>query len=83
MTVTATERALAMSKLTVLEAAPTVSSTTWKLGTGSKVKVPGPVAEKSYREDTVNGFSSTNVENVASGLKPHRCALQSQSCRLG
>ena len=83
VTVTATERALTMSERTVLKVAPTVSSMTWKPETGSKVKVPGPVAEKSYRADTVNGFSSTNVGNVVFGLKSHRRALQSQSCRRG
>ena len=76
--VTVTERALAMFKRTVLEVALTLSLNpmTWKLETGSKVNVPGPVAEKSYRADTAKGFSSTEVEKGAPSLKAHHCALR-------
>ena len=41
---------------------------TWKVETGLKVKVPGSVAEKSYRTDTVNEFSSPQVANAASSF---------------
>ena len=45
-----------------------LSPLTWKLEAGSKVKVPGPVAEKSYNADTVNEFGSPQVANAASSF---------------
>ena len=45
------------------------SPMTWKLETGSKVKTPGPAAEKSYRAATVKEFCSTEVADTASNIK--------------
>ena len=45
------------------------SPITWNLETGSKVKVPGPLAERSYRDDTVEELRSIGVAGAASGSK--------------
>lgn len=55
VTVMETEPALTTLRRAVSEIVSTTSSspTTWNVETGSKVKVPGPVAEKSYTAETV------------------------------
>ena len=47
---------------------------TWNSETGLKMKVAGPLAEKSYRVDTAEELSLIEVTNVASGLIPYHCA---------
>ena len=64
MMVTETERVSATWVLAVQS-----SPATRNLGTGSMVKVPGPVVEKSYAVDTVKRVSSTEVVTVTSSSK--------------
>ena len=80
-----TEPALAISIGVASEVVSTLSSTpiTWNLETGSKLNVPGPLPEKSYRADTIKQFCSTEVTNPASGFKAYHRARQSHSCRRG
>ena len=47
------------------------------------MKVPGPLAEKSYRANAVKEFCSAGVANMGSGLKAHHRALQSNTRRRG
>ena len=59
------------------------SPITWNLETGSKVKVPGPLTEKSYRDDTVVELRSAGIVCSASNLRAHPRARRSHYCRSG
>ena len=44
---------------------------TWNVETGSKVKVPGPLVEKSYTVDTIKEFGSNKATNPISSKAYH------------
>ena len=84
VTVMETEPALTMLGWAVSEIASTtsLSPATWNVETGLKVKVPGPVAEKSYTAETFEeDISSAGVGNVDIGLKAYHRVRQLQSCQ--
>ena len=67
--------------LTVSARVALSSPVTWNVGTGRNVKVPGPLAEKSYRPDTANKFNSIDVASTVLGFDPYRRAQRSHSGR--
>ena len=73
MTVMEMELALAISKR--VASSPITSN----VETVSKVNVPGPLAEKSYKADTPKELNSTEVAIAVFSLRAYPRALQSHS----